>query len=147
MFHAEFPAMHSLWWPLGVGALDAILDAFGQAIPDAVPATSGRDPLPVRFAGFRAKTGRRWTDAHAHAVGQGGNTLARWRNLLGSCWRGWTDRVGGGARGDDASAYRAAGAMGRLMRPRSSPGRSRGHLPDSDARRPAGACSGRHDLK
>jgi N-methylhydantoinase B len=76
MFHAEFPAKHSLWWPLAVGALDAILDAFGQAIPDAVPATSGKDPMPIRTTGFREKTGRRWVDAQAHAVGQGGNAQA-----------------------------------------------------------------------
>jgi N-methylhydantoinase B len=71
LFHPRPPAPCFLYGWAGDQAMEAIMAAVFQAMPDAVPACSGGDICALVFWGERERDGETWTDGGPHAVGQG----------------------------------------------------------------------------
>jgi N-methylhydantoinase B len=71
MFHPEPPAPCFLYgWP-ALQAIEVIYKALAQAVPNAVPASSGGCICSVVWWGRRASTGEAWADGAPHPTGQG----------------------------------------------------------------------------
>jgi N-methylhydantoinase B len=71
MFHPLPPSPCFLCtWP-AMQAIEAIYEAFADALPDMVPACSGGDLCPVVWWGVREGTGEPWADGSPHPVGAG----------------------------------------------------------------------------
>lgn len=71
MFHPLPPAPSFLYgWP-AMQALDIIYRALSDAMPGAVPASSGGDVCGLVWWGTREKTGEPWATGSPHPVGQG----------------------------------------------------------------------------
>jgi N-methylhydantoinase B len=72
-------SMFDVRWPTPCGSyarpsfqlIEALFNALGSALPEAVPACSGGDTAPMMWWGLRAGTGERWADGFASPVGQG----------------------------------------------------------------------------
>ena len=73
MFHSLPPSPCFLYGWAGDQAIEAIYQAVGQAMPDAVPACSGGDICALVWWGTREETGEPWTDGAPHPIGQGGH--------------------------------------------------------------------------
>jgi N-methylhydantoinase B len=73
LFHPIHPAPCFLYGWAGDQSIEAIYQAVGQAMPDAVPASSGGDICALVFWGEREATGEPWTDGGPHPIGQGGH--------------------------------------------------------------------------
>jgi N-methylhydantoinase B len=73
LFHPVSPAPCFLYGWAGDQAIEAIYQAVSEAMPDAVPASSGGDICAVVWWGEREGTGEAWTDGSPHPVGQGGH--------------------------------------------------------------------------
>jgi N-methylhydantoinase B len=71
LFHPLRPAPTFIGGWAAIGAIDAIYDALGQAVPEAVTAASGGDICSLVWWGRRAATGEPWADGSPHPVGQG----------------------------------------------------------------------------
>jgi N-methylhydantoinase B len=71
MFHPEPPAPCFLYgWP-ALQAIEVIYKALAEAVPNAVPASSGGCICSVVWWGRRASTGEAWADGAPHPTGQG----------------------------------------------------------------------------
>lgn len=71
LFHPEPPAPCFLYgWP-ALQAIEVIYKALAQAVPNAVPASSGGCICSVVWWGRRASTGEAWADGAPHPTGQG----------------------------------------------------------------------------
>ena len=71
MFHPEWPAPCFLYgWP-AMQAIEVIYQALSQAMPKAVPASSGGDVCAMIFWGNDPETGEPWADGAPHPIGQG----------------------------------------------------------------------------
>ena len=71
LFHPEPPAPCFLYgWP-ALQAIEVIYKALAQAVPNAVPASSGGCICSVIWWGRRASTGEAWADGAPHPTGQG----------------------------------------------------------------------------
>jgi len=73
LFHPEPPAPCFLYGWAGDQAIEAIYQAIAEAMPDAVPASSGGDICALVWWGNREATGEPWTDGSPHPIGQGGH--------------------------------------------------------------------------
>jgi N-methylhydantoinase B len=73
LFHPVSPAPCFLYGWAGDQAIEAIYQAVADAMPDAVPASSGGDICAIVWWGEREGTGEPWTDGSPHPVGQGGH--------------------------------------------------------------------------
>lgn len=71
LFHPEPPAPCFLYGWAGDQAIEAIYQAIAEAMPDAVPASSGGDICALVWWGNREDTGEPWTDGSPHPIGQG----------------------------------------------------------------------------
>jgi N-methylhydantoinase B len=71
LFHPEPPAPCFLYGWAGDQAIEAIYQAVAQAMPGAVPASSGGDICALVWWGNREATGEPWTDGSPHPIGQG----------------------------------------------------------------------------
>jgi N-methylhydantoinase B len=71
LFHAESPSPCFLYGWAGDQAIEAIYQALWEAMPNAVPASSGGDICALVWWGEREGTGEPWTDGSPHPVGQG----------------------------------------------------------------------------
>ncbi|MHB8695876.1 MAG: hydantoinase B/oxoprolinase family protein [Solirubrobacteraceae bacterium] len=70
LFHPLEPAPTFIGGWAAIGAIDTIYRAFGQALPNAVPATSGGDICSLVWWG-RRPDGEPWADGSPYPVGQG----------------------------------------------------------------------------
>lgn len=71
LFHPLPPAPTFVGgWP-AFQAIEAIYQAVGRAVPEAVPASSGGDICSIVWWGVRERTGDPWADGSPHPVGQG----------------------------------------------------------------------------
>lgn len=74
MFHPRSPAPSFLYgWP-AMQAIDIIYRAVSDAMPQAVPASSGGDVCGLVWWGIREKTGEPWATGSPHPVGQGASS-------------------------------------------------------------------------
>jgi N-methylhydantoinase B len=63
-------------------AVDSIYRAFGNAVVESVPASSGGDIASLVWWGNRAATGEPWADGSPHPVGQGASVRGDGANAL-----------------------------------------------------------------
>jgi N-methylhydantoinase B len=81
LFHPLEPAPTFIGGWSAIGAIDAIYRAFGEAVPEAVPATSGGDLCALVWWGRRAG-GEPWADGSPHPIGQGAHAGGDGANAL-----------------------------------------------------------------
>jgi N-methylhydantoinase B len=71
LFHAVSPSPCFLYaWP-AMQAIDVIYRALADAMPNAVPASSGGDVCALLWWGVREQTGEAWATGSPHPIGQG----------------------------------------------------------------------------
>ncbi len=70
LFHPLPPAPTFIGGWSAIGAIDAIYRAFGEAVPESVPASSGGDICSLVWWG-RRRDGEPWADGSPYPVGQG----------------------------------------------------------------------------
>jgi N-methylhydantoinase B len=81
LFHPLEPAPTFIGGWSAIGAIEAIYRALGEAVPEAVPATSGGDLCALVWWGRRAG-GEPWADGSPHPVGQGAHAGGDGANAL-----------------------------------------------------------------
>ncbi len=81
LFHPLPPAPTFIGGWAAIGAIDAIYRAFGEAVPDAVPATSGGDICSLVWWG-RRRNGEPWADGSPYPVGQGAHARGDGANAV-----------------------------------------------------------------
>jgi N-methylhydantoinase B len=80
LFHPLEPAPTFIGGWAAIGAIDTIYRAFGAAVPEVVPATSGGDICSLVWWGRRA--GEPWADGSPYPVGQGAHARGDGANAL-----------------------------------------------------------------
>ena len=81
LFHPLPPAPTFIGGWAAIGAIDAIYRAFGEAVPEAVPATSGGDICSLVWWGHR-RSGEPWADGSPYPVGQGAHARGDGANAV-----------------------------------------------------------------
>ena len=76
LFHPVRPAPCFMYGIPSDHAIELILRALGEAVPESVPAASGGDINALVWWGNREATGEPWADGAPHPVGQGASRSA-----------------------------------------------------------------------
>ena len=82
MFHPLPPSPTFIGGWASHAAVDSIYRAFGNAVVESVPASSGGDIASLVWWGNRAATGEPWADGSPHPIGQGASVRGDGANAL-----------------------------------------------------------------
>ena len=125
VMHAVPPApTFTLWTALL--AVDVVMKAFAQGMPDVIPACSGGDIFSVMGVGVHPQTGKVWLESSNEGVGFGAHSGGDGDNgLMHMTEPGLPQQPDRGARGEGAAARRGLHAPPGLGRRRPPPRRAR----------------------
>jgi N-methylhydantoinase B len=82
LFHPTRPAPSFMYGIPSDHAIELVLNAFAEAVPEAVPAASGGDITALLWWGTRERTGSGWADGAPHPVGQGASARGDGQNTM-----------------------------------------------------------------